>query len=111
MLKTDQKVAKAYSHLCSDDSIAKSTYLSMRSEYQRALETVQKITEQNELMAGFPEIAQSVIWRNAYLDPLNYIQIVLLGRLDKAEDRMSSEWLKPALHSINGIATGLRNTG
>jgi phosphoenolpyruvate carboxylase len=24
---------------------------------------------------------------------------------------MQSEWLKPALDSINGIATGLRNTG
>lgn len=111
MLKTDQRVAKAYASLCSDDSIANSTYLSMCSEYQRALDTVKNITEQNALMADFPDIAQSVIWRNAYLDPLNYIQIVLLGRLDKAEDRLSSEWLKPALHSINGIATGLRNTG
>jgi phosphoenolpyruvate carboxylase len=63
------------------------------------------------MMADFPEIGQSVRWRNAYLDPLNHIQVKLLARLDQADDRMQSKWLKPALDSINGIATGLRNTG
>ena len=63
------------------------------------------------MMADFPQIGQSVRWRNAYLDPLNYIQVMLLNRLEKEDDRMQSPWLKPVLDSINGIATGLRNTG
>ena len=62
-------------------------------------------------MGDFPQIGQSIRWRNAYLDPLNYIQVLMLSRLADEPDRMQSKWLKPALNSINGIATGLRNTG
>ena len=83
----------------------------MKSEYDLSIEKIREITEVQEMMADFPEIGQSVRWRNAYLDPLNHIQVLLLQRLSQEEDRMQSEWLKPALDSINGIATGLRNTG
>ncbi len=111
ILKTDQCIAKAYSTLCSDEAIAEQTYTAMRSEYERAISQIQQITGETEMMTDFPAIGQSVRWRNAYLDPLNYIQVMLLERLSKADNRMESPWLKPSLNSINGIATGLRNTG
>ena len=111
ILKTDQKVAKHYAQLCSDREIATQVYTQLNGEYQLSVKTIGKITQQPELMADFPEIGRSVRWRAAYLDPLNYIQVLMLARLAKAPDRMLSQWLKPALNSINGIATGLRNTG
>jgi len=111
ILKTDQKVAGEYAKLCSDTEIAKVTYDTISGEFNRSIENISAVTGEQEMMADFPEIGQSVRWRNAYLDPLNYIQILMLKRLDQAEDRMQSPWLKPALDSINGIATGLRNTG
>ena len=111
ILKTDQTVAKKYSELCSDASIAEQTFNQMSTEYERGIQTIQSITGETQMMADFPDIGQSVRWRNAYLDPLNYIQVTLLARLDQTEDRLASPWLKPALDSINGIATGLRNTG
>lgn len=111
ILKTDQKVAKQYSTLCSDKDIAQTTYNQMNSEYDLAIAKIRDITGVQEMMADFPKIGQSVRWRNAYLNPLNYIQVLMLERLSKEDDRMQSEWLKPALDSINGIATGLRNTG
>ena len=111
ILKTDQKVAKQYARLCRDAEIAKNTYWQLKHEFDLAVDTIQQITEQAQMMADFPKIGDSIRWRNAYLDPLNYIQILLLSRLDQADDRMESPWLKPALNSINGIATGLRNTG
>ena len=111
ILKTDQKVAQEYSKLCSDKDIAERTFADLKHEYELSISTIRSITNQQEMMADFPGIGQSVRWRNAYLDPLSYIQVMLLGRLDKAEDRMQSRWLKPTLDSINGIATGLRNTG
>lgn len=111
ILKTDQKVAEQYSHLCSDADIAKTTYAQMKSEYDLSIEKIREITQVQKMMADFPEIGQSVRWRNAYLDPLNHIQVLLLQRLSQEDDRMQSDWLKPALDSINGIATGLRNTG
>ncbi len=111
ILKTDQTIAKAYSSLCSDTEIAATTYTTMREEFERAIEQIQRITGETRMMSDFPEIGESVRWRNAYLDPLNYIQVMLLKRLAQSDNRMESEWLKPALNSINGIATGLRNTG
>lgn len=111
ILKTDQKVAEQYSKLCSDETIATTTYGTMKGEYDLAIAKIRDITGVQEMMADFPEIGQSVRWRNAYLDPLNHIQVLMLERLSKEDDRMQSQWLKPALDSINGIATGLRNTG
>jgi phosphoenolpyruvate carboxylase len=111
ILKTDQKVAQEYSRLCTDADIAERTYADLNGEYELSIDKIRVITGEQEMMADFPKIGQSVRWRNAYLDPLNYIQVMLLERLDKEEDRMQSQWLKPALDSINGIATGLRNTG
>lgn len=111
ILKTDQKVAGEYAKLCTDDKIAKKTYTNMKDEYELAIAKIREITGVEEMMADFPEIGASVRWRRAYLDPLNYIQVLLLKRLDEEKDRTQSKWLKPALDSINGIATGLRNTG
>lgn len=111
ILKTDQKVAQEYSKLCTDDDIAERTYAQLNGEYRLSIENIREITGERLMMADFPEIGKSVRWRNAYLDPLNHIQVKLLARLDKEDDRMQSKWLKPALDSINGIATGLRNTG
>ncbi len=111
ILKTDQQVAAEYAKLCSDADIAKVTYSTISGEFDLAIEQIFNVTQERELMADFPEIGQSVRWRNAYLDPLNYIQVLMLKRLNQESDRMQSSWLKPALDSINGIATGLRNTG
>ncbi|MFT6389681.1 MAG: phosphoenolpyruvate carboxylase [Cellvibrionaceae bacterium] len=63
------------------------------------------------MMANFADIANSIAWRNAYLDPLNYIQIRSLKRLSEIDNRMQSQWLKPVLNTISDIATGLRNAG
>jgi len=111
ILKTDQEVAAEYAKLCTDGKIAEKTYTNMRDEYELAIAKIREVTGVEEMMADFPEIGASVRWRRAYLDPLNYIQVLLLKRLDEEKDRTRSKWLKPALDSINGIATGLRNTG
>ena len=111
ILKTDQRVAKHYASLCTDSDIAETTYAQLNNEFDLAIESITAITQNDEMMGDFPEIGQSIRWRNAYLDPLNYIQVLMLSRLADEPDRMQSKWLKPALNSINGIATGLRNTG
>jgi phosphoenolpyruvate carboxylase len=51
--------------------------------------------------------------RDPYLDPLNHIQIKLLGRTrnDQVSDEERERWLEPLLRSINAIASGMRNTG
>ena len=58
-------------------------------------------------------------WRNAYLDPINYIQIELLKRMrqpdnasdDKLENNERLAVEDALIRSINALAAGLRNTG
>jgi len=111
IIKSEQNVAKHYAELCSDQAIGERVYQHINEEYIATVDSLLQVCKQQQLMQGNADIAASINARNPYLDPINYIQIMLLERLHKAKDSEQSEWLEPALRSINGIATGLRNTG
>ena len=74
---------------------------------------VKKVANICCLLEDNPTLALSLSRRDPYLDPLNHIQVKLLGRtrnpdLDESEQE---RWLEPLLRSINAIASGMRNTG
>ena len=78
-------------------------------EWELTLDVLKKITGNDVLLADNPELASSLRNRLAYFDSMNYLQIELLKRLREGN---TSEDLKKAVHiSINGLATGLRNSG
>ena len=61
------------------------------------------------LLADNPSLARSIRNRFAYLDPLHHQQVALLRR-HRAGD--TGELVQRGIHlTINGIATGLRNSG
>ena len=64
----------------------------------------------NAAAAGVPMLQSSIERRNPFVDPLSYIQLVLLQRLRRGE-QPADELLTACLESINGIAAGLKNTG
>ena len=90
-------------------------------EYYLSREIVLKITGQERLLDGDPDLQRSVQLRNGTIVPLGFLQVSLLKRLrqyankDKAgliRFRYSKEeLLRGALLTINGIAAGMRNTG
>ena len=55
-------------------------------------------------------LQQSIQQRNPYVDPLSFIQLVILKRL-RSGSEPPEELLTGVLESINGIASGLKNTG
>ena len=67
------------------------------------------IEEQDELLADNPMLSNSLKLRAPYMDPLNHLQVELLKRYRAGE---TDERIARGIHlSINGIASGLRNSG
>ena len=108
LAKGDMVTAAEYAKLAGDGSDMQSIYATIRAEYERSVEWVQTVCDQQELLATQPRLALSLARRRPYLDPLNHIQIELLARY-RAEE--TDAVLNNLLRSINAIASGMRNTG
>jgi phosphoenolpyruvate carboxylase len=64
------------------------------------------------LLAGNPTLARTLATRDTYLLPLHMLQVSLLDRVRSTQDLDTLVEARRALSvTINGIATGLRNTG
>jgi phosphoenolpyruvate carboxylase len=114
LLKADMGIAALYSQLAPDQTEAQQIFNRVRAEYDRAVETVLDATHHAGLMDGDPIIQRSIHLRNPYVDPLNYIQVDMLRRLRALPDQNGAEaeaLREVIVITINGIASGLRNTG
>lgn len=86
----------------------------IRAEYDLTVREVLAITGQDRLLGDNPSLARTLEIRDAYLLPLHVLQVSLLERVRAARTDGSEpdEALSRALSvTVNGIATGLRNTG
>jgi phosphoenolpyruvate carboxylase len=110
LAKADFHIAKEYAALCADATYGNNVYRTINAEYERSIHQLLNVADSDDLLADNPNLAVSLDHRKAYLDPLNYIQVVVLRKL-RADQREDSPWLEPLLRSINAIAAGMRNTG
>ena len=107
--KSDLRIASEYVKLAHNQETAQKIFAEIVKEWELTLDVLKKITGNDVLLADNPELASSLRNRLAYFDSMNYLQIELLKRLREGN---TSEDLKKAVHiSINGLATGLRNSG
>lgn len=109
MAKADLSVAKLYSRLVPDADDAERIYDTIVDEFHLTLQMCLEITGQDSLLADNPTLALSVRNRFPYLLPLNLLQLELLRRY-RAGDR-SEDVLDGIRLTMNGLATGLRNSG
>jgi phosphoenolpyruvate carboxylase len=73
-----------------------------------------RVTEQRQLLDNDPVLQHSVRRRNPYVDPLNYIQVSLLRRLrflPEQDSPTAQQIIQAIFLTVNGIASGLKNTG
>ncbi|MCE7735222.1 MAG: phosphoenolpyruvate carboxylase, partial [Candidatus Heimdallarchaeota archaeon] len=114
-LKADMHVAENYLELITENkNKASELFDRIRSEYQKTKQLLLQITESGALLETSPDIRNSILRRNPYIDPLNLIQIQLLKQWRKQDkpDNLDPQGLQRALLlTLNGIAAGLRNTG
>jgi phosphoenolpyruvate carboxylase len=79
------------------------------NEYRLSVQRLLQITGEKSLLASNPSLARTLATRDTYLLPLHNLQVSLLER---SRNNPANEKLTRALSlTINGIATGLRNTG
>jgi phosphoenolpyruvate carboxylase len=109
LAKADMVIARLYTDLVADRAIADRVYERIAAEYRSSVDAVCRITSQSALLERSPVLKTSIERRNPYIDPLSFIQQVLLQRLRAGQP--SEELVTAVLESINGVASGLKNTG
>ena len=106
--KSNMDIAKQYSNLC-EDKETRSVFDRIESEWQLTKKVLLQIEKHTELIQDLPALRGSLDYRLPYFDILNYIQIELIKRIRQGQ---YTEELEKTIHvTINGIATGLRNSG
>ncbi len=111
--KSDMNIAREYAALCVDGEVGRHIHGMIETEYHRCVNWILEITETDRLLEDNPELAATLLRRNDYLGPLNYMQAGLLRSLrnENQDDTAQNPWMKPLLRTLNAIAAGMRNTG
>jgi phosphoenolpyruvate carboxylase len=109
LAKTDLGIAGRYAELVEDRGLAQRVFGEIRAEWERTSEALLAITGQSAPLDKNPDLAALIRSRLPYIDPLNHLQVELIGRRRRGD---KDEAVLEGVHlTINGVAAGLRNTG
>ena len=113
LAKCDLGIARRYAALVPDRRAANRIFALLEAEWHRTEQALAIITGQPRRLQANPALARSIESRFPYLDPLNHLQVELLRRYrTRRADDPEVARVRTGIHlSINGLATGLRNTG
>ena len=109
LAKSDLALASRYSQLVTRTRLRQQVFQAIEQEWQLTTQALARITGSRQRLATNPALARSIRHRFPYIDPLHHLQIELLRRWRAGP---GDERLQTGIHiCINGIASGLRNTG
>jgi len=112
--KADMPIALEYARLCKDPVTERLVYDLIKQEYDLTESQLLVTIQASQLLAHQELTLQnSLARREMFIQPLNYIQVVLLGRSRDesltADERHTAE--QTLLRTIKALANAIRNTG
>ncbi len=117
LAKTDMDIGRQYSELVSDEAARKTIFGMIEQEFRLTRDALYAIKQQ-DLLEDNPTLKDALQERFAYTDPLNYLQVEVIRRQRALEEtgaepsKLEQMRSQRTIHlTINGIATGLRNSG
>jgi phosphoenolpyruvate carboxylase len=102
--RTDMEIAAEYADLA-DDELRERIFPRLQSAHECAAEHVLTIADREHLIDR-TWLRESLERRNPYVDPLNLLQVHLLGTSERSPEEERALRL-----TVNGIAAGMKNTG
>lgn len=111
--KSDMAIARLYSSLVKDKKIRDRIYEKINREFNLTAKMILNITGQKRVLDNSPFLQRSIDMRRPSIDPVNYIQVMLLRRLrhERVSGNEREKLIAALMMSINCVAAGLRNTG
>jgi len=113
LAKTDLNVAEHYVTQLVPEHLHH-FFETIKAEHSLTIKEILALTGESELLENQPILKNTLAVRDNYLLPLQFLQVSLLRKVRALQSQ--SEDVEPLLRrtlllTINGIATGLRNTG
>lgn len=106
--KSNMKIAYQYSKLAEKEEV-QNVFNIIHDEWELTKKVILSIEKHENLLEENDTLKESLEYRIPYFNALNYIQIELIKRLRHNE--LDEDYEKLIHNTINGIATGLRNSG
>ncbi|MGT2935817.1 phosphoenolpyruvate carboxylase [Streptococcus castoreus] len=106
--KSNMNIAFQYAQLANSQEV-RDVFHIILDEWQLTKNIILAIEGHEELLEDNSSLKQSLNFRLPYFNVLNYIQIELIKRL--RNNQLDEDYEKLIHTTINGIATGLRNSG
>jgi phosphoenolpyruvate carboxylase len=110
LAKTDLKMAKRYVETLVPAELHH-FLAEIQEEFDLTVSEILKLTNKTTLLGDQEILARTLQVRDAYLSPIQLLQINLLKRVREAGDSADPVLQRALLLTINGVAAGLRNTG